>query len=485
MRPSNSSGALLAITAIGAVTFAGVLRKIRGSASEPSPGHEAGLETRVAALQAEMEQTSRGLAPIGHRLAALQFDAKTLSGGERPSEAALKRADLQRAAGRRLKEAEPQLAEIEAMERRGVDTTLLKRSLRSRLGLPVEEMGSRALSIEELVTATTKAKAGRAQGVGSGGVRAGRSMVGKGEHRYGISFEPISPGRAPQGFLRIDPPMRGQGPTTRYGVLVLDRALSKDEIDQLGLAPYIDSETVVGVIIQGFKDEMGGRLKGALDSLRDSEPDQWYNLFHKFSYKISPFFSDKKIEDIYKDAHRSLAQMAPSRAKGSRALSIEELMTAAAKAKAGQGRAANPSAPSSAKSRPAGEHRYGLRSRPPDYGAVPRGFLRVDPVDSVYPEQTRHGVIVYDRPLSKEEIRGYELVPYMDSDEVVEFISSRLIEEAGDDLDEVLELMADGGEGYADESFWSLTEDIRPFFSDKKTLEIFKLAREKLLGEHR
>jgi Defence against restriction A C-terminal len=250
------------------------------------------------------------------------------------------------------------------------------------------------------------------------------------------------------------------------------------------LAPYIDSDKAVEAIVQGFKDEMGGSLKEALDSLRNSDPDQWYNLFHKFSYKISPFFSDKKIEDIYKDAHRSLAQMASGRARGSRALSIEELMTAAAKAKAGQGQAANPSAPPSAKSRPAGEHRYGLRNRPPDYGAVPRGFLRVDPVDRVYPEQTRHGVIVYGRPLSKEEIRSYELVPYMDSDEVVEFISSRLIEEAGDDLDEVLELMADGGEGYADESFWNLTEDIRPFFSDKKTLEIFKLAREKLLSEH-
>jgi len=67
---------------------------------------------------------------------------------------------------------------------------------------------------------------------------------------------------------------------------------------------------------------------------------------------------------------------------------------------------------------PAREYRYGAQFRPPGYATVPNGFIRIDPpVEGE--RQTRHGVVVYDHPLTQEEVTGYELVPYMPLDEVV------------------------------------------------------------------
>lgn len=60
----------------------------------------------------------------------------------------------------------------------------------------------------------------------------------------------------------------------------------------------------------------------------------------------------------------------------------------------------------------AAEYRYGAQNRPPGYGATPKDILRVDPPIPGVP-QTRHGVVVYARALTDEEVRGYELAPYV------------------------------------------------------------------------
>ena len=59
-------------------------------------------------------------------------------------------------------------------------------------------------------------------------------------------------------------------------------------------------------------------------------------------------------------------------------------------------------------------YRYGLVSRPPGPGAVPRGYVSHDSKDK---GTFRHGVLTYDRPLSEGEIEQYELEPIYEREE--------------------------------------------------------------------
>ena len=52
------------------------------------------------------------------------------------------------------------------------------------------------------------------------------------------------------------------------------------------------------------------------------------------------------------------------------------------------------------------EYAYGIVSRPAAPGSVPRGRLRVEPSD-----EFRHGIVVYDAPLSEDDVARYELIP--------------------------------------------------------------------------
>jgi hypothetical protein len=65
------------------------------------------------------------------------------------------------------------------------------------------------------------------------------------------------------------------------------------------------------------------------------------------------------------------------------------------------------------------EYRYGLRSRPASIGAVPPGSIRIDPTSPLYPRLTRHGVVVYAKPLTQDQVKDYELTPYIEADELV------------------------------------------------------------------
>jgi hypothetical protein len=55
-------------------------------------------------------------------------------------------------------------------------------------------------------------------------------------------------------------------------------------------------------------------------------------------------------------------------------------------------------------------YRYACFNRPPGIGAVPKGWTNYEPHVPDVPS-ARHGVISYDRELTEEEVKQYELVP--------------------------------------------------------------------------
>lgn len=68
------------------------------------------------------------------------------------------------------------------------------------------------------------------------------------------------------------------------------------------------------------------------------------------------------------------------------------------------------------------EWRYGLYYRPAGIGAVPNGFSRIDEAKGPEATHARHGVIVYNRPLTDTEIRNYELIPFLNREGFVELV---------------------------------------------------------------
>ena len=71
------------------------------------------------------------------------------------------------------------------------------------------------------------------------------------------------------------------------------------------------------------------------------------------------------------------------------------------------------------------EYRYAAVNRPPGYGAAPKGAIRIDP-QPYGCSIARHGIVVYDRPLTREEYEGYELYPYKALAEVTADALTRL-----------------------------------------------------------
>ena len=71
------------------------------------------------------------------------------------------------------------------------------------------------------------------------------------------------------------------------------------------------------------------------------------------------------------------------------------------------------------------EYRYAAVNRPPGYGAAPKGAIRIEPQPPGN-SLARHGIVVYDRPLTKEEYEGYELYPYKPLAEVTADALDRL-----------------------------------------------------------
>jgi hypothetical protein len=87
-------------------------------------------------------------------------------------------------------------------------------------------------------------------------------------------------------------------------------------------------------------------------------------------------------------------------------------------------------------------YRYGAPNRPPNFATVPKGYVRIEPPpknpngQGVEPA-ARHGVLVYERPLTPDEIRSYQLVPYIPSEDVVRQALT-LVEEYGQEYADLL-----------------------------------------------
>lgn len=71
------------------------------------------------------------------------------------------------------------------------------------------------------------------------------------------------------------------------------------------------------------------------------------------------------------------------------------------------------------------EYRYAAVNRPPGFGSVPKGHIRIEPRQPGV-SIARHGFVVYDRPLSKEEHESYELYPYKTVEEVAQMVRERM-----------------------------------------------------------
>lgn len=83
------------------------------------------------------------------------------------------------------------------------------------------------------------------------------------------------------------------------------------------------------------------------------------------------------------------------------------------------------------------KYRYACVNRPAGYASVPTGYIKVEDrptTDSPYYDLARNGFVVYDRPLTSEEMKSYELAKiFTDSDEkalIDEMLSDDLLEYA-------------------------------------------------------
>jgi hypothetical protein len=66
------------------------------------------------------------------------------------------------------------------------------------------------------------------------------------------------------------------------------------------------------------------------------------------------------------------------------------------------------------------EYRYAMVNRPPGYGTVPKGMIRTEErprEGEEHHETARNGIAVYDRPLTDEETRAYEMAPMPGGDD--------------------------------------------------------------------
>ena len=71
------------------------------------------------------------------------------------------------------------------------------------------------------------------------------------------------------------------------------------------------------------------------------------------------------------------------------------------------------------------EYRYGMPLRPLSLNTCPDGYERVEAPDSDYERAARHGVLVYDRPLTSEEVKQFELpllIPKESNEALAEYV---------------------------------------------------------------
>ena len=98
---------------------------------------------------------------------------------------------------------------------------------------------------------------------------------------------------------------------------------------------------------------------------------------------------------------------------------------------------------------PAPKYRYGLMNRPAGLGAVPKGNFTLEPqlTSSTGRAISRHGVIVYDRKLTEEEIYGFELCVIAESDTLKD-VMLKISTDMSDYAAEYVDMMRDDRAGF-------------------------------------
>jgi len=100
------------------------------------------------------------------------------------------------------------------------------------------------------------------------------------------------------------------------------------------------------------------------------------------------------------------------------------------------------------------EYRYAAVNRPPGFGSVPKGHIRIEPRQPGI-SIARHGFVVYDRPLSKEECESYELYPYKTVEEVAQMVRERMGDYQKEYMEQLVEDPASLAEIMPDRRYFS------------------------------
>lgn len=119
------------------------------------------------------------------------------------------------------------------------------------------------------------------------------------------------------------------------------------------------------------------------------------------------------------------------------------------------------------KATPSPEYRYGAMNRPPGLGSAPSGFLRIEPplygVGEINERMTRHGVLVYPRPLTMQEQKDWELFAYMPADEIAHLAVAKAIEDGhGPDYGEYIRAHGPDDE-QAQQQVWDTIRSLRVY----------------------
>ena len=90
-------------------------------------------------------------------------------------------------------------------------------------------------------------------------------------------------------------------------------------------------------------------------------------------------------------------------------------------------------------------HRYAALNRPIGFATVPAGYVGTEarPASGDGRDLARHGIVVYDRPLTDQEVASYELAPVLDPvavDELVATVAESLSEHR-EDIEALMEDM--------------------------------------------
>lgn len=122
-------------------------------------------------------------------------------------------------------------------------------------------------------------------------------------------------------------------------------------------------------------------------------------------------------------------------------------------------------------------YRYGAQNRPIGFATVPKGHVRIEPPVARQP-LTRHGVVVYDRPLTDDEVRGYELAAFMDADTLVEKLYAALAEYGAEYADFIRE---DGIDAFRVQLEVHLPENV---YTDVPFAELTRRVADRLLAAY-